>query len=235
MTTKSFAEAMNYMDDDLISEAITYKRAKKTSGWLKWGVMAACLCLVVGIAVPFLHNDTPDQGNHGGLQSVENPVYDVVEYAVPADYTAGDLYIATTAGLDGYDAHMVDRYGEEYLGKGVRVFSFSEGTKPTDLNIWYFAYEGNNISRIYFVTELDGKYLTSWREAGELGKAIEALSGETSADTPMYLAQDDEMVFAIIGDTAYYLPDFTVFKPEVTAMPEIETDGLETVVIEATE
>ena len=46
MKTPKMVEAMNYIDDDLVSGAITYTRKKKT-GWLRWGAMAACLCLVI--------------------------------------------------------------------------------------------------------------------------------------------------------------------------------------------
>lgn len=48
MSIPRIAKAMDNIDDDLISGAIEYenKRAKKNN-WLKWGAMAACLCLVV--------------------------------------------------------------------------------------------------------------------------------------------------------------------------------------------
>ena len=194
--------------------------------WVKWGAMAACLCLVVGLAIPMLNNDYSDENPHSGLHSVKNPVYDVVEYTVPASYEPADLYISTTTDLAEYDAHMVEKYGDKYLGKGVRVFTFVEGATTTDFNVWYFDYEGTSISRIYYVTKSGDKLLTSWSEAGEVGKAIEALASETSADSPMYLVQDNEIIYAVIGNTAYYLPD-TVWKPEVSQMPEINTEGLE--------
>lgn len=53
MKTPKMAEAMGYIDDDLVSGAITCTRKKK-SGWLRWGAMAACLCLVVVGAVHML-------------------------------------------------------------------------------------------------------------------------------------------------------------------------------------
>ena len=48
MSIPRIAKAMDNIDDDLISGAIEYenKRAKKNN-WLKWGAMAACLCLIV--------------------------------------------------------------------------------------------------------------------------------------------------------------------------------------------
>ena len=224
------------VDEQKVAAAGMAMNTKKKSRpvWLKWGAMAACLCLVIGLAIPMLNNDYSDHNAHGGLQNVKNPVYDVVEYTVPVSYEPADLYISTTTDLAEYDNHMVENYGNKYLGKGIRVFTFVEGATSEDFNVWYFEYAGTSISRIYSVTESGNKLVTAWTDAGELGKAIEALASETSADTPMYLVQDNEIIYAVIGKTAYYLPD-TVMKPEVSQMPEINTEGLDTVIIDVTE
>ena len=225
MNAKKFSDAMSELDTKYVDEALNYKKKAKRPGWIKWGAMAACLCLVLGLAIPMLNNDYSDENAHSGLQSVENPVYDVVEYTVPASYEPADLYISTTTDLTEYDAHMVENYGDEYLGTGIRVFTFVEGAVTEDFNVWYFDYEGTSISRIYSVTRSGDKLLTARTDAGELGKAIESLASETSADTPLYLVQDNEIIYAVIGKTAYYLPD-TVMKPKVSQMPEINTEGL---------
>ena len=47
MSIPKMAKAMGYIDDDLVSGAVEYKRTKKKNSWMKWGAMAACLCLVV--------------------------------------------------------------------------------------------------------------------------------------------------------------------------------------------
>lgn len=47
MSIPKMAKAMGYIDDDLVSGAIEYKRTKKKNTWVKWGAMAACLCLMV--------------------------------------------------------------------------------------------------------------------------------------------------------------------------------------------
>ena len=228
MTRKTISDAITNISAEYIEKAADYTVAKKARKpvWVKWAAMAACLCLVVSLAIPMLNNDYSDENPHGGLQSVENPVYDVVEYTVPASYAPADLYISTTTDLTEYDAHMAENYGDKYLGKGIRVFTFVEGAVAEDFNVWYFDYEGTSISRIYFVTKSGDKLLTAWTDAGELGKAIEALASETSAESPMYLVQDNEIIYAVIGKTAYYLPD-TVMKPEVSQMPEINTEGLD--------
>lgn len=51
MNTKKFSEAMGEIDSKYVDEAIRYQRKKKKQGWLKWGVMAACFCLVTVTAL----------------------------------------------------------------------------------------------------------------------------------------------------------------------------------------
>lgn len=66
MSTDRFTAAMGYIDDDLISDAVTYMPKKNTSvRWMKWVAAAACICLVVGLSVPgFFKNPSV-----GGLES----------------------------------------------------------------------------------------------------------------------------------------------------------------------
>ncbi|MBQ3165698.1 MAG: hypothetical protein IJC02_14405 [Lachnospiraceae bacterium] len=200
-------------------------KKKSCPVWVKLGAIAACLCLMVGLAIPML-NDYSDEDSHSGLKRVKNPVYDVVEYTAPAGYEPAELYISTTTDLVEYDTYMAERNGEKFRGKGVRVFTFVEGATTKDFNVWYFDSDGTSISRIYFATKSGDKFVTAWTEPGELGKAIESLASKTSADNPMYLAQDNEILYAVIGKTAYYLPD-TAMKPEVSQMPAINTEGLD--------
>ena len=50
MNAAQFSSALGKVNDKYIMEAIIYKRKKK-SGWLKWGAMAACLCLILTAAI----------------------------------------------------------------------------------------------------------------------------------------------------------------------------------------
>lgn len=180
------------------------------------------------------HNSADGQGNSS--QEPQNSVCRVVEYTAPESYEAADLYISTANDLTEYDEHMANRYGERYLGRGIRVFTFegAEGTAPENFNVWYFDWEGTSISLIYFVTrspKSEDKLLTGWTEAGEFGRAIESLAAETSAEMPMYLVQDGEILYAVIDRTAYYFPDFSALKPEVSVLPAIDVNVVETRVI----
>ena len=47
MNTKKFSDAMSELDTKYIDEALNYKKKVKKPVWVKWGAVAACLCLVV--------------------------------------------------------------------------------------------------------------------------------------------------------------------------------------------
>ena len=50
MNAEQFSSALGKVNDKYIMEAITYERKKK-SGWLKWGMMAACFGLILTAAL----------------------------------------------------------------------------------------------------------------------------------------------------------------------------------------
>ena len=47
MNAKKFSDAMSELDTKYVDEALNYKKKAKKPIWVKWGAMAACLCLVV--------------------------------------------------------------------------------------------------------------------------------------------------------------------------------------------
>ena len=53
MNAVQFSNALGKVNDKYIMEAITYERKKK-SGWLKWGMMAACFGLILMAALTML-------------------------------------------------------------------------------------------------------------------------------------------------------------------------------------
>ena len=59
MNALKFSNVLGKVNNKYIIEAVTYKRKKKTS-WMKWGAMAACLCLVAVLAaVSYTHLTLP--------------------------------------------------------------------------------------------------------------------------------------------------------------------------------
>ena len=47
MNAKKFSDAMSELDTKYIDEALSYKKKAKMSIWVKWGAIAACLCLMM--------------------------------------------------------------------------------------------------------------------------------------------------------------------------------------------
>lgn len=66
MTAERFSNALGDIAEGYIAEALTYTARKKRAVWLRWGAVAACLCLTVGtiFGVGLLIRD--DVGNTGG-------------------------------------------------------------------------------------------------------------------------------------------------------------------------
>ena len=68
MNSKKFSEAMSELDSKYVDEAINYKKKAKKPGWIKWGALAACLCLIVtaAFAIPRLF-EQPNDHTSGDL------------------------------------------------------------------------------------------------------------------------------------------------------------------------
>ena len=54
MTNENILDAIGGINEKAVQDAKAYKRPK-SKRWFRWGAMAACLCLVIGIAIPILH------------------------------------------------------------------------------------------------------------------------------------------------------------------------------------
>lgn len=76
MNSKKFSEAMNEIDEKYLDETITYKRKNKKTVWMKWGAIAACLCLVVAGGMIIGHYSKQSVPNPGQLQ-IPNPIISV--------------------------------------------------------------------------------------------------------------------------------------------------------------
>lgn len=59
MNAKKFSDAMSELDTKYVDEALSYKKKVKKTGWIKWGAMAACLCLVVYAGIRLIPTDSP--------------------------------------------------------------------------------------------------------------------------------------------------------------------------------
>ena len=99
MTTKKFSNALGNIGESYVDEAVNYTAKKKRNAWLKWGAIAACFCLVVGvafrIAIGFVPNQATDVFREGNLIEISN------ESELPAQYE-GNL-LAFNLGFEQYE------------------------------------------------------------------------------------------------------------------------------------
>lgn len=124
MKNEKLLFAMGKIDDDLISGAFNDATAKKMNFRLKWGAIAACLCLVVsGAAIwshsPGLFDNIPERGGDvGGGGIVPDGVWpEGVDPAVasvaifPAGENLSDVADATLVSINEKDARNIEHLG----------------------------------------------------------------------------------------------------------------------------
>jgi len=99
MSKDKVIDSLTGIDDDMIQAVEALRQKKKRSVWLKWGVLAACICLVVSITIPILHYKAgPDKQDSvqalavllfNGMYYEAVDVPEVLEkYGLPSEITA---------------------------------------------------------------------------------------------------------------------------------------------------
>lgn len=118
MNTKKFSDAMSELDSKYIDETLNYKKKSKRPVWVKWGAIAACLCIVIaGIVVSKVPGLSPDHGTGGGVSpggtnpdGVDPVIASVAVY--PATEKIEDVADATNESISEADAYKFDTLGE---------------------------------------------------------------------------------------------------------------------------
>ena len=93
MNAAQFSSALGRVNDKYIMEAITYERKKK-SGWQKWRVMAACLCLIFTVAIVMLSGILDGSGNNALLPNPEpevNSTTSLLDYMAQMNLEAKEI------------------------------------------------------------------------------------------------------------------------------------------------
>ena len=78
MNAKKFSDAMSELDTKYVDEVLNYKTKMKKPIWIKWGIMAACLCLIICVVtIPRLLNGSnpPISGDLAPMVYVNNKLY----------------------------------------------------------------------------------------------------------------------------------------------------------------
>lgn len=149
MNAKKFSDAMSELDTKYIDEALNYKKKAKRPGWIKWGAMAACLCLMVVAAIPIVNHF------NNGATDIEP----LVEYSLeeaPSAPDFGELF--PTQILEGYavdgsvsvydEAVLVTRFINEALDDTmtIRIANkdwFTDQTSNIDLGVVQYTEKAN--------------------------------------------------------------------------------------------
>jgi len=151
---KDLYQSMNQIDDDILERSEVRKK-KKSSVWMKWGAVAACLCLVVGIGVMNidrgLSGGIPESGGgapqHGGTvpEGVDPVVASLA--VIPAGVDLLDVADATSVSISEENARAVETLGNyipntlpegcQYGAAGYYETTMKDGSRYHMLRITY--------------------------------------------------------------------------------------------------
>ena len=131
MNAAQFSRALGKVNDKYIMEAITYKKEKK-SGWLKWGVLAACLCLVIlSIVYIQLSKEKIEPSTPMGQGYFNATVIEVSDSSILVKCT--DSFLGEIPGGSEVQVSTNTRSGEKVpeveIGDNIRVLYIGEGTE----------------------------------------------------------------------------------------------------------
>lgn len=108
MKREKFCELLGEINENYVKEAETIKKAKKPV-WVKWGAMAACLCLVVALAIPTVFhqpaespNDTMDPGDGPSSLVVNGVNYLISSHLAVSDELPDGFVHAGEASVGGF-------------------------------------------------------------------------------------------------------------------------------------
>lgn len=133
MKKEDFAEVLGDINENYVKEAETAKKAKKPV-WLKWGAMAACLCLVVcgGIML----NRSPAESPNPDPVQIANPIMEVSSVDEMEQY------------LD-FDVPLLEKEAETYIVLIVDGYPEVGRIRYTDGSLFSIKYGSGDISGIY--------------------------------------------------------------------------------------
>lgn len=126
MTAKKFSEALGNISESYIDDALHYKAKKNPAVFIKWGMIAACLCLLIGLVfrfrialIPSKMTDIFREGEPYAIDSLAD---------LPAKYHGKLL-------AENFDLHDANDSLEFY---------YREGGDPANVADWYSLLVYNN-------------------------------------------------------------------------------------------
>ena len=108
MNTKTFSNAMSELDTKYVEESLNYKKRAKQPVWLKWGAVAACLCLLAAGGIMFAQNGGSAVPNPDMVQ-IPNPIITVSSVEEMEHYLDFDIPVLDKK-AESYSVFVEDSY-----------------------------------------------------------------------------------------------------------------------------
>lgn len=214
MNAAQFSHALGKVNDKYIMEAITYERKKK-SGWLKWGAMAACLCLIIGgFAIHQLGMSGAPTGTTGENDHAHNSV--VYGFSLDENGTAWYFPISfeeyvryklvPNDGIDLSESYIY-QITDDDLGNLMGTVTDCEDKTIIGSQVYHFA-KYPEYDSICIVDAPNGYalYVCNWLdvpvEIGDVSDAVLSAYGlPNSFETMEILSPDSQYLFCIDDET----------------------------------
>ena len=192
--------SMEHIDSDLIDEAEIFKSAKKKNTRVKWGTIAACLCIVLVGAVIVIPKFILKTGT-GKDADIGQPQLGGVEGSVGVN--EGIMYSVAIFPAERKAEEVKDAYAEKIYEVEAQNEKGLGEYLPTDLpNGYHF---GN--ASIYVTTMNDGTVYKMLRVTYRTGEESEPLTDAAGAQlVPGLNELGDEFTFSIWG----FRPDTSI-------------------------
>ena len=191
MNANNFSIAMGEVSEKYVIEAANYQQKHKKTGWVKWGAVAACLCLVIvsALVIPTLLNSnapTPvtQQGNHAVVSnSIPQPgtYYFHANVNAAREYYSGqDVTFLLT--FDMFDADGRQLSEEEKATEYERLSEL--GYKLYETEYWTYQGEGEKEYRDITIGLFSESELADFDASDDYGYAFRFVeNGDSSSIT----------------------------------------------------
>lgn len=221
MNVKKFSDVMGEIDIKYVDEAFNYKKKVKRAGWIKWGAMAAGLCLlavIVIIASSLLRSQESD-GDNEQLFSAQDVIAEpgflmLTVYAASPDENV-------TAELPADEEVIMEEGMEVHLNYNWNLAMSSRPGIPLTLSAPEYPYS-------IFEVSVDGGELLLWEtEIVHLGSSYSAENNTTVYWTSMTPTGDGD--FELYRGSDIYINIVIREENNIVgyAVVEIYSDGLE--------
>lgn len=79
MSKDKIIDSLGRIDEDMIERVDALRRERRISSWVKWGALAACLCIVASLAIPAVFNRPAEMPNEAASPAAGPPTITVNE------------------------------------------------------------------------------------------------------------------------------------------------------------